>query len=213
MLVWLGLLYYGPQWYPLRTPYELAPGFLDQAIPFLPQTAWIYQSLFLLLPLASLLQPDRTSFARFVSGFCLLVLTFSAIFWLYPTELRAPVSHVPPGWGYEHLVAAVDGRRNAFPSLHAALTVYAGLSITRLSQGRTFASGAMTIWILALLISTLTTKQHICLDLLAGSGAGFAAFILSASGFPMSVNFKWRLGHPRSLFSGDKIQADKQSQR
>jgi hypothetical protein len=70
MLVWLGLLYYGPQWWPLSVSHELAPGCFDQAIPFIPNTAWIYQSLFLLLPLAVLIQPTKRDFVRFCLGFC-----------------------------------------------------------------------------------------------------------------------------------------------
>jgi membrane-associated phospholipid phosphatase len=184
MLIWLGLFYYGPQWFPIRAPYELVPSFLDQEIPFLPQTAWIYQSLFFLLPLATFVQPDRENLIRFASGFCLLVLTFSMIFWLFPTELQAPVPIAHLSWGYEHLVAAVDGRRNAFPSLHAALTVYAGFSIIRLFQRRELGCALMIFWIVALLISTLTTKQHIYLDLLAGATAGFVAsrLALASSG-------------------------------
>jgi hypothetical protein len=178
MLVWLDLLYYGPQWWPLKKPCELIPGPVDRWIPFLPETAWIYQSLFLLLPVAALIQPTKLEFVRFAVGFCALVAFFSAIFWLYPTELRAPFSILPTSWGYDHLVAGLDGRRNAFPSLHAALTVYAGMSIVGLYRRSALVCGATILWMLMLLISTLTTKQHIFPDLLAGVSAGFTACAL-----------------------------------
>jgi hypothetical protein len=175
LLVWLGLFYYGPQWWPLFAPHELTPGPLDQSVPFLPGTAWIYQSLFLLLPISALIQPTQPAFVRFASGFCLLVFCFSAIFWLYPTELRAPASALPKGWAYTHLVAGVDGRRNAFPSLHAALTIYAGLPLVALCRKNSAITCGIVLWMLALLISTLTTKQHICADLFGGVTAGLAA--------------------------------------
>ena len=177
MLIWLGLFYYGPQWLPLKAPYELTPSVLDQAIPFIPQTAWIYQSLFLLLPLATFVQPDWVSLRRFALGFCLLVLTFSAIFWVFPTELLVPLPNADVSWGYDHLVREVDGRRNAFPSLHAALTTFAGTSILLVFRRRRSVFVLTALWMTALLISTLTTKQHICLDSLVGAIAGVAAIL------------------------------------
>ena len=179
MLIWLGIFYYGPQWFPAYPPHELAPSFLDHAIPFLPATAWVYQSLFFLLPLATFLQPDRETFARFTSGFCCLVFTLSFVFWLCPTEVKPSISLLNSDWAYDHLVAAVDGRRNAFPSLHAALTVYAGLSIIRLCRGSPLVCVCMAFWSLALLVSTLTTKQHILVDVFAGVMAGLLAFALA----------------------------------
>jgi hypothetical protein len=183
MLVWLGLFYYGPQWWPLFAPHELAPTSLDQSVPFLPRTAWIYQSLFLLLPISALLQPTKRAFVRFASGFCLLVICFSAIFWLYPTELLAPNSTLPMDWAYTHLVAGVDGRRNAFPSLHAALTVYAGLPLVALCRKNDAVACGIVLWMLALLISTLTTKQHICADLFGGVTGGLAATVTYFLGY------------------------------
>jgi membrane-associated phospholipid phosphatase len=205
MLVWLGLLYYGPQWFPLRAPYTLEPSWLDGEIPFLPQTAWIYQSLFLLLPLAAWLQTNNESFVRFASGFCLLVLTFSAIFWFYPTELRAPTSQPHLNWGYAHLVAAVDGRRNAFPSLHAALTMFAGYSIARLRKG-TAVRIFFSLWIVALLISTLTTKQHIAVDVMVGAISGLLAGILSFR-WPCAMRTAQTLKQ-RSVPNSDQIAAN-----
>jgi membrane-associated phospholipid phosphatase len=182
MLIWLGLFYYGPQWWPLKAPYELTPSSLDQAIPFIPQTAWIYQSLFFLLPLATFVQPDRNSLLRFTGGFCLLVLTFATIFWVFPTELLVPLPDEGLSWGYDHLVRAVDGRRNAFPSLHASLTTFAGTSMILVFRKSRLVLVLTALWTTALLISTLTTKQHIFLDLLASAMTGLAA-ILTATYF------------------------------
>jgi hypothetical protein len=178
MLVWLGLLYYGPQWWPLFAPHELDPSAFDQAIPFVPSTAWIYQSLFVLLPIAALTQTSSREFLKFTAGFCGLVFCFSAVFWLYPTELRLSLpSQVD--WAYGHLIAAVDGRRNAFPSLHAALTTYAVGWIIRSGRGSKLVVLLMTIWMTVLLISTLTTKQHICLDVVVGAFSGWIVSVLS----------------------------------
>lgn len=177
MLLWLGLFYYGPQWLPLKAPYELTPSSLDQAIPFIPQTAWIYQSLFFLLPLATFVQPDRRSLHRFALGFCLLVFTFSMVFWVFPTELLVPLPKAGLCWGYDHLVRAVDDRRNAFPSLHAALTTFAGVAILLMFRRQKLVFILTALWMAALLFSTLTTKQHICLDLLVGAAVGVVAIL------------------------------------
>ena len=179
MLLWLAIFYYGPQCFPLKPPFDLTPGLLDQAIPFLPDTAWIYQSLFLLLPLAAYLQPNREALLRFATGFCWMVLGFSACFWLWPTQLAEPVSHAGSNWAYQHLVKALDGPRNAFPSLHAALTVYAGTGIVSLYRKQTWVVISILLWSGLLLLSTLTTKQHVLPDLLAGAAVGLVIAVFA----------------------------------
>jgi membrane-associated phospholipid phosphatase len=196
MLIWLGLLYYGPQWWPLLAPQELFPSRFDEAIPFIPGTAWIYQSLFVLLPIAALAQSSSQEFLKFTVGFCGLVLCVSTVFWLYPTELRLSLPS-QSNWGYGHLIAAIDGRRNAFPSLHAALTTYAGIAIIRSGRQGKLLTLSVVIWMIALLLSTLTTKQHICLDVIVGTLSGSLASMFLYYRIP---------GRPEALLSFDRLE-------
>jgi len=152
--------------------------YLDQAIPFLPWTVCIYHSLIFLLFWATFLQPDRKSLYRFALGYGLLVLAAGIVFWLYPTQLPPPEA-AQASWIYEHLLAPWDSRNNTLPSLHAALTIYAGLALLRLGQGRQTFRALIGLWMILLLACILTTKQHIILDLVNGALAGGVAFVFS----------------------------------
>jgi len=181
MGLWLDLLYYGPQWFQIRPAHELSGTSLDYQIPFLPETAWVYQSLFFLLPLALFVQPNKEHIAKFVSGFCLLVLTFSLFFWFYPTALPNPTYPDRIPWGYRYLVMAVDVHKNVFPSLHAALCVYAGVWIITLKHKKKWISSLVTLWIFLLLVSTLTTKQHILIDVVVGAITGLSFYMFTSA--------------------------------
>jgi membrane-associated phospholipid phosphatase len=174
-MIWLGPCYYGPQLWPLRTASQLAESSLDRLIPFIPQTAWIYQSIFLLLPISFFIQPERKSL-KFSFGFCLLTFLCAGIFWVFPTEFPPPTSVTHDNWAYNHLIVSIDGRLNSFPSLHAALTIFAGLSILTIPGINRSIQWVLTLWIFALLCSTLTTKQHIIADFVGGVLAGTIIF-------------------------------------
>ena len=81
---------------------------------------------------------------------------------------------------------SVDGTRNAFPSLHCALTLYHLLFVGRvLSPGLSLPSRALltataALWTAAICYSTLATRQHYFVDIPAGLVlAGFAHFLFS----------------------------------
>lgn len=179
MLIWLGVFYYGSECFPIKPSHDLIASILDDRIPFLPETAWIYQSLFFLLPIALFVQPNKQYLVRFSVGFCLLVQTFALFFWLYPTALPNPIYCDPIPWGYRYLVMAVDVHKNVFPSLHAALCIYAGAWIISAKHKKKRIYLLVTIWIILLLGSTLTTKQHILIDVVVGAVAGLIYYILA----------------------------------
>jgi len=193
MLIWLGVFYYCPQWFPITRFHNLIASNLDKLIPFLPESAWIYQSLFFLLPIALFIQPNQPTLVRFVCGFCLLVLSFSIIFWFYPTALPEPIYPAKIPLGFRYLVMEIDVHKNVFPSLHAALSIYAGASIFILERRNKIRCSLLIIWIAILLISTLTTKQHIIIDVVAGASAGLIFYILANQ-----VNVTNRDSNPRS---------------
>jgi membrane-associated phospholipid phosphatase len=92
-----------------------------------------------------------------------------------PESLRGTLSAILP---IHPRLAGVDGRLNAFPSLHAALTVYAGMSIIALYRHSPLVCGSIILWMLLLLVSTLTTKQHVFVDIVAGVIGGIMVHYL-----------------------------------
>ena len=161
----VGGLYWMTQSYPRRIPTEMVPTHLDNAIPFLPATAWLYQSLFLAMPLTFFLLRDGREIRRFFWGITGLCVAANLIFILFPTTMIRPFP--PTSWAYQHLILAIDGPGNAFPSLHAALGVFTFLCAWR-TPGARWVRLVGIGWLMLLLISTLTTKQHVLMDLAGG---------------------------------------------
>jgi membrane-associated phospholipid phosphatase len=155
--------------FPRRTPPALS---LDGSIPFTPAWLWAYLSIALLVPLAPLLATRRDELARYARGLALVCLPCFAAFLLVPVDGPRPAV-LPPHGGYEWL-ASVDRATNSFPSLHAALAVYSLLFASRVmrrdvSRGAWAAlAAAGSLWVLAILYSTLATRQHWAIDLPAG---------------------------------------------
>jgi len=157
-------LYLGAHAVRLVPPTTLAPGVLDRALPFLDWSIWIYVSQFALLAGAIVLARDDADRSRVVYGALMATALAAAVFVAYPTQV---VRVQPPGEGLTGLawralhLADVPG--NCFPSLHVALATIAGWALWR-RGARALAVG----WVAAIAVSTVTTRQHVALDAIAG---------------------------------------------
>ena len=144
---------------------------LDRLIAYQPDNLLLYLSLYLYIPLAPWLldnKRDLNACCLALSGLCLLGLI---IFFVWPTTILRPdnTEHWP--------VIAIDEPRNVCPSLHAAFAVFSAIFIERLARrlgDRGLVRGLSWLWCLGILYSTLATKQHVALDLVAGTILGVA---------------------------------------
>lgn len=169
------LLYLGSHALRLGTPLALQRGAFDAAMPLLPWTIWLYLSQFVLLPLAVLKARDDADRSRLYYAALLATLIAAAVFLLFPTQLQRPP--LPQGGitGYAwQLLFASDIDGNCFPSLHAALAVLAGVALWR----RGWKATAL-LWPALIAAATLTTKQHVVWDTLAGMLLGALAWVLT----------------------------------
>jgi hypothetical protein len=159
------------------TPVALTPSALDAAMPFASWTIWIYLSQLLLLPAAIL--SARDDGARSQTFYAMLVATAgaSAVFTLWPTQLERPAvpSSGLTGLAWSALYFA-DTPNNCMPSLHVALAAIAGGGLWRAGWRAT-----ALVWVSAVALSTLTTKQHIVWDACAGLALAAAAWRLTPS--------------------------------
>jgi hypothetical protein len=146
-------------------PSRLVESALDSWIPFLPWTVWIYVSDYLLLTLAILVSSDRRR-SEAAYGLLLAALIGFVIFTLWPTSIVRSSASVTGLTGLLwKLVYAIDTTTNACPSLHVANTCIAGRAL----YGKGGAWRVVTpIWAGAVILSTLTTKQHYFVDVPAG---------------------------------------------
>lgn len=153
---------------------------IDQWIPVTALAFPVYASLWVYASLpAALLKERRTLilFGLWMAAMCLFCL---GIFWVFPTG-------VPPtgiDWSlYPEMamIKDVDASGNACPSLHVASAVFAAIWLDRVIM--TIGAPLLlrwAIWLhcLAILWSTVATRQHVVLDILAGAvvGAVFGVF-------------------------------------
>ena len=155
----------------------MSSGWFDRLIPFSDQAVWPYFSIYLLLPVGPFFMDRRYQLLRYAAGVALLSLIADLIFLCWPTACPRPhVAGVNTVYG---LLIAVDSSFNAFPSLHAAFAVYsalcAGLVLREFGSHRVWRLG-IWLWAFLILYATLATRQHVVVDVIAGSAIGAAAY-------------------------------------
>lgn len=176
---WIALFYYGPQVWPLFATRPAPMLAWDDWIPFQPAWALVYQSVFIVHTLALWVPGNREAVMRYAFKLAAVFACGAVVFWLYPT--LSPRPDHSGSFLHDRLISSVDGPRNAFPSLHAAMgllavfTVCGHLRACRISPRW---RRALAVWWIALLYSTLATRQHRLPDLLAGICLGLISSAL-----------------------------------
>lgn len=182
LLVALNLVVYTPyiylqhhQFFPVAT---LAPTILDRLIPFWPGSVWLYLSIDLLMPIGPFLMNRRDELLRYASGIILIAVIASGIFLFWPTAISRPA--IPNPSAAYRLLISLDQPLHAIPSLHAAFAIYSALCaifvIRNFDRGKLWPI-ALWLWATLILLATLTTKQHMLVDILAGSALGLCAYL------------------------------------
>ncbi len=163
------------------TPFAPPPLALDAAVPFAPGWVWAYASLFALVPLSALLSTTRAEVAAFARALAWASASSFACFLLFPSAgPRPPEAAAASELGW---LIAVDTQWNAFPSLHAALTVLCLLHARRVcgaslpAARRTLWDAGSLAWGAAIAFGALASKQHWAVDLLAGGMLGALAHL------------------------------------
>ncbi len=175
------LAYFGLQRYHFSAPTLVPPVAVDCLIPFLPWTIYPYLSLTLLLPLAPWFMVSRTDLFNYTMGLGMIILTACSFFLICPTICPRPPAAASSG-GLYGWVIKVDAPMNAFPSLHAALAVFTSLCCSHLlkkTRRRHVFRLALWFWTAGILIATLSTKQHVFIDLIGGCTLGAAGYGLT----------------------------------
>ena len=176
---------------------ELTPGrilhapelALDRVIPVRPAWALVYGSLYLfLILLPVLIVRQEEQIRRTVLAYLLVWITSYVCFLVYPTTAPRPVEVAGEGfasWALRSLYSA-DPPYNCFPSLHVAHSFVSALTCYRVHRGVGIAS---LVCASLVGVSTLYTRQHYILDVVAGvllSTLAYALFLRNQ----FSVDFK-----------------------
>ncbi len=161
---------------------------VDRWIGFAPLALIPYLSLWLYCSLPVFLLPTRVrllNFGFWVGTMCLFAL--SIFYWLPNAVPPASIDWAQyPGMSF---LKGVDAAGNACPSLHVAAAVYSSFwlfwLIRELRLGRRTQS-FQVVWGIFIVYSTMATKQHVSLDVLAGAVLG-TAFAWSAKWFDRNL--------------------------
>jgi membrane-associated phospholipid phosphatase len=160
--------------HPLRPPVLMPLTAIDRGVPFQPAALPLYLSLWLYVSLAPGLAATAAQFKAWCVAAVSLAATGLGLFYLFPTA-------VPPAtetWAADSAFAFLkqaDASGNACPSLHVAFAVFtAGVFARHLRELRAGAAarGLNWVWCAGIAYSTLATRQHVWLDVVAGAALG-----------------------------------------
>lgn len=160
--------------HPARPVFTMPSTALDQAIAFSAPWVLAYFSLWLYVSLPGALQSNGRALFWHAWGFFVLCLAGLLCYYFFPTTFEQPAvdwSAMPIG----RILQAVDQAGNAFPSMHVAAALFAGLWLRRELQrvhAPRYLEVCSALWCAAIIYSTLATKQHVVLDVAAGVALG-----------------------------------------
>ncbi len=136
----------------------------ERAIPVNFSSIWLYISFYGLLILAGL-KTQKREYLRYLSTVGWTAMVSHACYLLYPTGVSREEVSGSDHWLYNAMVG-FDAPVNAAPSLHASLSVVAGLALWR--HGSVLFRGLIWLWVLGILWSTIALRQHLAVDLITG---------------------------------------------
>ena len=164
------------QRYPLFPITPMKTTAVDRMIPFVPDTVYLYESLWLIMPISLWLIQSKEDLGRYGKCFFMISTISFCVFFFFPTSSPRPTSLLGSNFAYDTLIR-LDNERNAFPSLHAALAIFSGSSCVAMLCQTTKWSGWIRWfiwgWAFGIIASTLLTKQHVLIDAIAGALLGY----------------------------------------
>jgi len=178
-------LFFGAYFYLLKDtayPTTVMPlTLLDRLVGFHPQTLTVYLSLWLYVSLPPALLSTRRELYGYGVSMAATCLAALIIFYFWPTAV--PAADI--NWAlYPDLnsLKSMDASGNACPSLHVATAVFSGIwlhHLLRRFDAPIWILAFNVTWCVAIIYSTLATRQHVALDVLAGVALGVLAAVLS----------------------------------
>ena len=186
-------LFVVPERFHLGEPTSLDRSVVDDWIPFLAWTIWVYVSYYLLLILAVWVPKDDKRRSDAAYGLVLAAIIGVVIFTLWPTSVMRQSPGFDGATGFLwRLLFSVDTPVNALPSLHVANTCLATIALwSRRGLWRI----TVPVWATMVILSTLTTKQHYAIDVLGGLVLATICFVLVRFGVkysppPLAAGFR-----------------------
>jgi membrane-associated phospholipid phosphatase len=196
-----------PEFFPPRMRHvpELA---LDRALPLIPSWAIVYGALYLFLILLPIFVARQDELIRrtFCAYLLIWITAYVFFFVVYPTAAPRPDKISGKGfavWGLRALYSS-DPPYNCFPSLHVAHSFVSALACSRVHRRLGIIA---TISATLVAASTLFTKQHYVMDVVAGGCLAFVAYaiFLRCYGSDQTPEFDRRVAPALALCVGAAV--------
>ena len=151
---------------------------LDRAVPLQPAWMIVYGSLYVfvvIMPLIVVRQQEL--FRRALQSYLTVMIVGYVGFLVFPTLAPRPTQVIGEGFAAWTLRVAysIDPPHGCFPSLHVAYAFVSALTCYRVHRG---VGVAAALWATLIGVSTLYTKQHYVVDVIAGASAAYVAYLL-----------------------------------
>lgn len=146
-------------------------GPLDRLIPFWAPSAVIYIGCYLFWAVNYMLiaQQEKQDMCRFFTADFLSRLVCFGCFLLFPTTNLRPVVEPDGFWNQVMLlVYRIDAADNLFPSIHCLVSWFCYIGIRGRKEIPMWYRGASCVMAVLVCVSTLTTKQHVIIDVAGG---------------------------------------------
>ncbi|MDX2305685.1 MAG: phosphatase PAP2 family protein [Microscillaceae bacterium] len=175
-LIFFGVIYLLLNRQQLFKPYLIPLTWIDRKIQLIPWAIWVYISVYPVLMLSFISINEIIQVNQTVYAFVFLLLVSGITFFFFPTTIvRSEFESSDLSGKVLALFRKLDKPQNCLPSLHASCTV---LFLLATFDVEVFRFYGMLLWSLALLWSTMATKQHYFWDVLAGVLLGGLAYVL-----------------------------------
>lgn len=168
-----------------RVHYNLSSR-LDEAVPFLPWTVVIYLGCYVFWIVNYIIgcRQEREEAFRFISADFAAKLVCLLCFLAFPTTNTRPVIEGSSLWDeLMRLLYRIDAPDNLFPSIHCLTSWFCFIAVRNNDKIPAWYRKASLLMAVSVCISTLTTRQHVWMDVIAG--------ILLSEG---SYFFVWKSG-------------------
>ncbi len=173
--------YFVVLFHPGSSPVEMPLTALDRHVGFHRWALLPYASLWFYVILPSALMVKFRELVGYTIGAALLSVVGLAIFYLWPT-ITPPADIDWAAHPSMQFLKTMDASGNACPSLHVAFAVFTAAWLARMLRrigASRLAQVINVLWAVAILYSTLATRQHVAIDLFCGAALGALAAYLN----------------------------------
>lgn len=178
-------LYMAANHFHLFEPQLLRMTWVDQVVPFIPHTVWVYITEYVLFLAVYWLCDEEENLNRYAYAFLAQQLFAVTIFTAWPTTYPRELFPLPSDldsltYGVFSSLREADTPASCCPSLHVS-SVY--LSALMLLHEKKSKFPFFFAWATLIALSTLTTKQHYLVDVIAGFAVALFFFWLFSARF------------------------------